>query len=36
MARADADREHMGLTTWKHAPSGKIDRFLELTEDQAG
>ncbi|HJJ48716.1 MAG TPA: virulence RhuM family protein [Methanocorpusculum sp.] len=25
--RADADKEHMGLTTWKDAPSGKIQRF---------
>ena len=22
--RADADKEHMGLTTWEHAPKGKI------------
>ncbi len=25
--RADADKEHMGLTTWKDAPSGKIQQF---------
>lgn len=24
MARADAEKEHMGLTTWKNAPQGKI------------
>lgn len=24
--RADADKEHMGLTTWENAPSGKIVR----------
>lgn len=24
MARADADKEHMGLTTWEGAPEGKI------------
>ena len=24
MERADADKEHMGLTTWEHAPKGKI------------
>jgi hypothetical protein len=24
--RADAEREHMGLTTWSEAPSGKIQR----------
>lgn len=24
MARADADQEHMGLTTWENAPDGKI------------
>lgn len=22
--RADADKEHMGLTTWEKAPNGKI------------
>lgn len=22
--RADADKEHMGLTTWENAPDGKI------------
>ena len=22
--RADAEKEHMGLTTWEHAPNGKI------------
>ena len=38
--RADADREHMGLTTWKDAPKGKIQRFdvviakNYLTEDE--
>ncbi|MBQ6449518.1 virulence RhuM family protein [bacterium] len=25
--RADADKLHMGLTTWKDAPSGKIHKF---------
>jgi len=25
--RADAEREHMGLTTWKDAPRGKIQKF---------
>jgi hypothetical protein len=25
--RADAEREHMGLTTWKDAPNGKIQKF---------
>lgn len=25
--RADADKDHMGLTTWKDAPQGKIQRF---------
>jgi len=25
--RADAAKEHMGLTTWKDAPKGKIQRF---------
>ena len=24
LSRADADKEHMGLTTWEHAPNGKI------------
>ena len=24
LERADADKEHMGLTTWEHAPKGKI------------
>lgn len=24
MDRADADKEHMGLTTWENAPDGKI------------
>ena len=24
MERADAEKEHMGLTTWAHAPNGKI------------
>lgn len=38
--RADADKEHMGLTTWKDAPKGKIQRFdvvvakNYLTEDE--
>lgn len=27
VARADARKEHMGLTTWKDAPSGKIQKF---------
>ena len=25
--RADAEKEHMGLTTWKDAPTGKIQEF---------
>lgn len=25
--RADADKEHMGLTTWKEAPDGKIQEY---------
>ena len=25
--RADADKPHMGLTTWKDAPNGKIQKF---------
>ncbi len=25
--RADADKDHMGLTSWKDAPSGKIQKF---------
>jgi hypothetical protein len=25
--RADADQPHMGLTTWKDAPGGKIQKF---------
>ena len=25
--RADADKEHMGLTTWEDAPNGKIQKF---------
>ncbi len=25
--RADSEKEHMGLTTWKDAPRGKIQRF---------
>jgi len=27
VARANADKEHMGLTTWKDAPEGKIQKF---------
>jgi len=27
MDRADAAKEHMGLTTWKDAPKGKIQKF---------
>ena len=27
MERADAERVHMGLTTWKDAPRGKIQKF---------
>uniref|UniRef100_UPI00110913C9 virulence RhuM family protein n=1 Tax=Dyadobacter bucti TaxID=2572203 RepID=UPI00110913C9 len=26
-SRADADKNHMGLTTWKDAPRGKIQKF---------
>ena len=25
--RADADKEHMGLTTWEGAPTGKIHKY---------
>lgn len=25
--RADAEKKHMGLTTWKDAPHGKIQKF---------
>jgi hypothetical protein len=25
--RADAEKEHMGLTTWKYAPKGRIEKF---------
>ena len=25
--RADSNKEHMGLTTWKDAPDGKIQKF---------
>jgi hypothetical protein len=25
--RADAEKDHMGLTTWKDAPKGKIQKF---------
>ena len=25
--RADSEKEHMGLTTWKDAPNGKIQKF---------
>ena len=38
--RADADKQHMGLTTWKDAPRGKIQKFdvsvakNYLTEDE--
>lgn len=38
--RADAEKEHMGLTTWKDAPNGKIQEFdvvvakNYLTEDE--
>ena len=27
VGRADADKQHMGLTTWKDAPQGKIQKF---------
>ena len=27
MNRADAEKQHMGLTTWKDAPHGKIQKF---------
>ena len=27
VSRADADKTHMGLTTWKDAPDGKIQKF---------
>lgn len=38
--RADAEKQHMGLTTWKDAPRGKIQKFdvsvakNYLTEDE--
>ena len=38
--RADADKEHMGLTSWEGAPNGKIHRYdvvvakNYLTEDE--
>lgn len=40
VSRADADQKNMGLTTWKDAPSGKIQKFdvsvakNYLTEDE--
>jgi hypothetical protein len=40
VSRADADKQHMGLTTWKDAPRGKIQKFdvsvakNYLTEDE--
>jgi len=27
VSRADAEKKHMGLTTWKDAPNGKIQKF---------
>lgn len=27
VSRADAEKEHMGLTTWKDGPKGKIQKF---------
>ena len=27
VSRADANKDHMGLTTWKDAPKGKIQKF---------
>ena len=27
VSRADAERDHMGLTTWRAAPAGKIQRY---------
>ena len=27
MERADAEKQNMGLTTWKDAPKGKIQKF---------
>ena len=43
MERADADKEHMGLTTWENAPDGKIVKtdvsiaknYLEFAESRA-
>ena len=32
MARANADKEHMGLTSWKNAPNGKIIKGTSRTE----
>ena len=29
VARANAEKEHMGLTSWENAPHGKIVKFLE-------
>lgn len=40
VSRADAEKQHMGLTTWKDAPEGKIQKFdvviakNYLTEDE--
>ena len=30
--RADAEKEHMGLTTWENAPDGKIVNYLKQME----
>ncbi|SKA68238.1 Virulence protein RhuM family protein [Eubacterium uniforme] len=30
--RADAQKKHMGLTTWADAPDGKIKKTIEITE----
>lgn len=26
--RADANKEHMGLTTWENAPNGKLSKLM--------
>lgn len=28
--RANADKEHMGLTTWENAPNGKLSKLTCL------
>lgn len=31
--RADSEKEHMGLISWKHSPNGKIS--MEIAKDKA-